>query len=405
MAVDDVVAGHDAPDVVFLHDNLKGLQVDFADGALGGPGIGLGAVGLLVVQGQVLGRGGHAVALHAPHQRPGQVACEQRVLGEVFKVPAAQRIAVNVDGGGQPGADAVFLDFLAGGTAHGFGESRVPGAGQQAGAGEGRGRYAHLRLDAQARGAVGGHGVGHAEQGQVAVAVGVRHAGVGLAAQQPGDVLVGQLGDEIIQGEFALGHLDQLAAGILEQVLVIVLGPDLGVDTGNLILGQALQHVGVRVVGRAKGQVFIAAVRQHALFQLGGRHPGGQLFDNPVGFQRIDEPGLPRSAHVCAHKEAVFPRLQHPGRLLHLTQVVIGGHLIDGEANFHGLGLPGQQLAGLPPTGQLPGRLAQPALGRGEVDLHDLLASYIAHIGHGGADGDVVALEGYVGFGDVEAGV
>ena len=235
------------------------------------------AVGLLVVQREVLGRGGHAVALHAAHQRSGQVAGQQRILGVVLKVPAAQRVAVDVDGRGQPHADVVLLDLLAGGAAHGLGDLRVPGAGQQAGAGEGRGHHAHLGLDAQARGAVGGHGVGHAEGGQVAVAEGVGHAGVGLAAQQPGQVLVGQLGDEVVQRAFALGDLDQLAAGVFVR--------EAAVGHGRAPRGRALHlpSSGMRSSTLASGSLGFPGAAAHSCrppacaSQLGRRHAGGEL--------------------------------------------------------------------------------------------------------------------------------
>ena len=408
VAVDDVVAGHDAPHVVVLHDDLEGLQVDLAYGALGGAGVAFLAVGLLVVQGQVLGGGGHAVGLHAADQRAGQVAGQQRVLGVVLEVPAAQRVAVDVHARGQPGADVVLPDLLAGGAAHGLGDLGVPGAGQQAGAGEGGGLDAHTRQYAHARGAVGGHHVGHAVLRQIAVAVGVGDARVGLAAQQPGQVLVGERPYEFVQRQLALGHVNQLGVVDVDRppavAVVGLAAPNRGHQAVHVRLIHRRQGVGVGVEGRAGGQRLVAAVGQHALFQLGGGHTGGQLLDHP---RFVQAPGVVRrpGAHVRAHEEAVVPRLQQPGGLLDLAQVVVGGHPGHGAAQLHPLALAGQQLARLLPAAQLAGRLAQLALGRGEVELHDLLAGEDAGVGHGQRRGEHVAVEAELGRGQLEAGV
>ena len=64
-AVDAVVCAHDGPRLGLLDDVLECREVDFAQRTLGDVGADAQTVGFLVVGGEVLERGAHALGLHA----------------------------------------------------------------------------------------------------------------------------------------------------------------------------------------------------------------------------------------------------------------------------------------------------------------------------------------------------
>ena len=71
--------------------------------------------------------------LDAPGDGRCHVAGETGILGEILKVPAAKRIAMDVDGGGQPVGAAVLLHLLVNGIADLVHQLRIPGLGQSVG--------------------------------------------------------------------------------------------------------------------------------------------------------------------------------------------------------------------------------------------------------------------------------
>ena len=100
-AVDPVVAAHQRPGPALPHRRLKGGQVDLVQRTLIQAAVHRQAAGLLVVGGKVLGAGGHALPLHALDEGGGQFPGQEGVLAVIFKVAAAQRAALDVDGGAQ----------------------------------------------------------------------------------------------------------------------------------------------------------------------------------------------------------------------------------------------------------------------------------------------------------------
>lgn len=129
-AVDTVVGAHDGPRLGGLDDVFEGRQVDLTQGALADAGIDAQTVGLLVVGGEVLERGAHALGLHAGDDADRLMAGEIRVFGPVFETAAAERVALDVDAGSQNDGH-LFLDALLGHRlADLVDEFRIPGAGQ-----------------------------------------------------------------------------------------------------------------------------------------------------------------------------------------------------------------------------------------------------------------------------------
>ena len=60
-----VIRCHNSPGLILLNDNLKRLQINLAECARSADNVVACAVGLLIVEGEVLERCAHAVALHA----------------------------------------------------------------------------------------------------------------------------------------------------------------------------------------------------------------------------------------------------------------------------------------------------------------------------------------------------
>ncbi|GAB4057498.1 hypothetical protein GCM10028775_61060 [Catellatospora paridis] len=111
--VDAVVRAHDGPRLGLLHDPLERAQVHLAQGALVDVGADPHAVGLLAVDREVLERRADAPALQAAHPLGGQHPGQQRVLGVVLEVAAAQRAALEVDAGAEQHRNAHGLGLLA----------------------------------------------------------------------------------------------------------------------------------------------------------------------------------------------------------------------------------------------------------------------------------------------------
>ena len=111
-----------------------------------------------------------AVGLDAADHGGGLFAGQQGILGNVFEIPAAQRVPVDIDARGQPDHDVVFLRLKAGCAADHAGDFRIPGAAQERGAGKGGRRDAGIPVETDPRGSVRRHDGGNAEGGIVAVA-------------------------------------------------------------------------------------------------------------------------------------------------------------------------------------------------------------------------------------------
>ena len=95
-AVDPVVAGHDGHGLSSLHRDLEALEIELPQCPLAETGVVSIAVGLLVVAGKVLGTGAAATGLDPPHHRCRHDPRDQWILGEIFKIPPAEGISMEV---------------------------------------------------------------------------------------------------------------------------------------------------------------------------------------------------------------------------------------------------------------------------------------------------------------------
>ena len=168
LTVELVVGGHDGPGIGLLHGDLEVLQVDLAESALADAGVVLITVGLLVVRSVVLDGGAHAVALDTADIGGRHLAGQERILGEIFEVASAQRVAVDVHTRGEEDVHAVFQDLVAHGLGHLLHHFRIPGAGKEGshretGTEVGVAVTLAGRLDAEAGRAVGQDGAGNAQ--------------------------------------------------------------------------------------------------------------------------------------------------------------------------------------------------------------------------------------------------
>ena len=118
--------------------DLEPLQVDLPQRPFAQDAVGVIAVILLVVAGEMLDGGiGPLVGLHAFDHRGGDLPAQQRVLAVIFKVPPAQRIAVDVQRRRQPVSDVEFIHLHGDGLADPLAELRVPGLCHAGAHGEG----------------------------------------------------------------------------------------------------------------------------------------------------------------------------------------------------------------------------------------------------------------------------
>ncbi len=138
-AVDPVVGGHDAPRAGVLDDRLEGGQVQLAQGAFGDQVVHGEAVGLGVVGDEVLDGGADTAGLDAGDVTGADDARQVRVLAVALEVAAAERRAVQVDGGGEQDVDALAAGLLGEQRACAAGECGVPGGGERGRRGQGYG--------------------------------------------------------------------------------------------------------------------------------------------------------------------------------------------------------------------------------------------------------------------------
>ena len=89
----------------------------------------MGSVSLLIVACKMLRAGGNARFLNAPDDCGGDSARKERILGEIFKIPAAERISVNIHSGSKQNIRADLFHLLADFFIEFFGKGAVPCAG------------------------------------------------------------------------------------------------------------------------------------------------------------------------------------------------------------------------------------------------------------------------------------
>ena len=88
LAIDLVVGSHDRPWVALADGNLKATQIDFTGSTLRDTLVDAGAVGLLRVHGEVLGRHAHIFFLYTVDVSCGNLTRYQRVFRVVLEVTA-----------------------------------------------------------------------------------------------------------------------------------------------------------------------------------------------------------------------------------------------------------------------------------------------------------------------------
>ena len=125
VAVDPVVAAHDRPRLGLLDGGLERGQVDFVQGALVDAAVHRKAARLLIVGGKVLDACADALALHAADEPCGQLPGQIGVFGIIFKIAAAQRAALDIDGGSQQHLHTLGACFAPQRRAHAAGQRRV----------------------------------------------------------------------------------------------------------------------------------------------------------------------------------------------------------------------------------------------------------------------------------------
>ena len=131
LAVELVVGGHDGPGIGLLDGDFEVLEVDLAEGTLADAGIVLVAVGLLVVDGVVLDGDTHVVALYTIDIGSSHLTGEDRILGEVLEVTAAERVTMDVHTRGEEDVHTILVDFFTHGLGHLLDEVDIPGAGEE----------------------------------------------------------------------------------------------------------------------------------------------------------------------------------------------------------------------------------------------------------------------------------
>ena len=137
----------------------------------------------------MLDAGADPLRLQPAHHRACAQAGQQRILGIVFKVPAAERTAVHIDRRSQPDAAVVLFHLERECPADPLQQILVPRAREHRRARPRGCRHTGLLLNTQACTSVCCHRVRHGPFLQIAPAICVCHAGIRLSSGQ-GDQLV-----------------------------------------------------------------------------------------------------------------------------------------------------------------------------------------------------------------------
>ena len=220
IAVYLVVCGHHAHGAAFNNGTLEGLEIDLTEGTLAQDGVHATAVGLLVVNGEVLDTYGCTFVLHTLGVFQGQGGGEDGILGEVLVGTATHRQALDVHSRAEDDVLTTEAGFLTHAGTVLVSEFFTPGSGESAAGREVGGAVqgpacAHeavgLSFFTDAEGTVGVVHVCNAK----ALHAGRRH--VGLAVQHVHLFFQGHLGNDlvdflVVDGELVLGGLGTAAS-------------------------------------------------------------------------------------------------------------------------------------------------------------------------------------------------
>ena len=268
--------------------HFKRLEIDLADGLFVCPGdeAQMVAVLFLIVEGEVLEEGVHALLRRPLDGLFAHGAGEEAVFGIILEVAAGKRGAVDVDGGAVPTDDAGIQAVFADAPAHFEGVVHFPGAGEQVLGGPGHG---HEVVFAQGRGTVVDHFVeagGAVEVGDLGFIDRFR-LGRAVAAfgDQFGNFVDGQLVEEI----FPQRVVEGLAAQVDE------VQPVVGAE-GHLFRHGALIGVAGRLRIELRLEACIDGVRELLAADLFGAVDGGRaavaqavvFHHGPVGTGEVD---------------------------------------------------------------------------------------------------------------------
>ena len=110
--VEFVVRRHDRPRIGLLDHDLETLQHHLTQGARIDDGVVLVAVGLLVVRREMLGTHANPIALDTVDIRRSNLAGQERILGKILEIPAAERVAVQVHTRSKQHVGAILLNLL-----------------------------------------------------------------------------------------------------------------------------------------------------------------------------------------------------------------------------------------------------------------------------------------------------
>ena len=206
-AVEPVVGAHDAPRVAVLHRVLERNEVELTQRPLVDLRVDRVAFELRVVGDEVLGRGRDPPRLHAPHERRGEVAAEDRVLAVALEVASPFRGAVQVDRGSEEHVGLLGHRLVAEDGAESFDEVGVPGRAER-GTGRDAGGPRPRPHQAVAPRPVGAVGDLHLRKAQPLVGPGVPHVEPGHGR----DLLVeGHLGQQLLDA-FTHGRQPRIPA-------------------------------------------------------------------------------------------------------------------------------------------------------------------------------------------------
>jgi hypothetical protein len=142
--IEEVVAGHHAPDVAVADGQFVREQMQFAQRAHVHVGTGEVSPPLAIVGHQQAGTSAHAHFLYALNVGCADPACEQRVFAEVLKVPSRQRRAHEIQHGREQNMPVHGQHFAGEDAAEIAGGRLVPSAGQRECARQQRGACALL---------------------------------------------------------------------------------------------------------------------------------------------------------------------------------------------------------------------------------------------------------------------
>ena len=391
------VAAHDSGGVALLDGQLKGLEVDFADGLLVCPHRDGQTVGLLIVQGEVLDVAIHALTAQALHHGCTHFAGEQTVLAVILEVAPGEGGAVDVHAGGVQTHHMICGCLGTKSGAKALGKVGVPAGTRNDLAGERDAlQAADQTVDARRAVQIVGGGLAHA---------GNFRSGPAAVGDHVGHIIHTELFQQVVP----LGVVIVQTCHILQRQTVVCNGNGLVavvilVDRGVLLGGNGL-CAGSLAVGASGGQsalpvgagdILLDLTLCHIFKLVGGSHKvgaAGVLAAVSDGGGHFVLPLVDDLVGVIHQLDLVSAGFQN---ISLCAGLIIGCHILRGKGNGHLLGGTGLQQACLCKACQhhMGFFNAADGIGDGVVDLHHILACHSAGVLdlHGHLNGTVRGL-------------